>query len=156
VGLVRHELVLLRLGDDPNLTLVSCLRATAKPVAVAASVATPQATVAEDVIDTHGECGVILHRYARTLCRNMRNHRHNRAITCPMLYMQQHKRYAISSFRACVRQPLDTHYAAACKRHKGWLHAVYVSISIYSDCAVLIMVFALCDVLRAYRSKAQA
>jgi hypothetical protein len=47
---VCHELVLLGLAVDRKSTLVPFLRATAKPVAAAASAATPQAKVAEDVI----------------------------------------------------------------------------------------------------------
>jgi hypothetical protein len=47
---VCHELVLLGLAADRKLTLIPFLRAAAKPVAAAASAATPQANVAEDVI----------------------------------------------------------------------------------------------------------
>jgi hypothetical protein len=47
---VCHELVLLGLAAGRKLTLIPFFKATAKPVAAAASAATPQAKVDEDVI----------------------------------------------------------------------------------------------------------
>eukprot|EP00953_Heterococcus_sp_UTEX-ZZ885_P035938 18536-Heterococcus_DN1.PRE.4 len=76
--------------------------------------------------------------------------RQHGVITCSTLYKQKRKHYTISSSQVCVKQLLDTHYSAS------WPHAVHASIFIYSECAVLIMVFALCDMLRVHRSKVRA